>query len=130
MQHLPAPRQMSRAVFSITMITTGGTIAKTYDPVASRLVNRAQVVAGIVRSLRIQGADIRFIDLMHKDSLDITSVDRGRIVRTVEDAMPSSDAIIVTHGTDTLLVTADALVARTLRPPVPVILTGACWVAG
>ena len=111
--------------FRIAVVTTGGTIAKTYDPHRATLRNCRQVVAEIVQSLRLEGAEVRYIDLMHKDSLDIDDDDRELIVGKVAQAALSHDAVIVTHGTDTLPATADALWANNPHPPVPVILTGA-----
>jgi len=62
---------------------------------------------------------------MQKDSLDMTEQDRETILRVVADALPSSDAVIVVHGTDTLSKTGDSLHAGLENLSIPVILTGA-----
>ena len=84
------------------MLTTGGTIDKTYDEYAGSLSNVGSVLDEILRSLRLPDVFIRHVAVMHKDSLDMTEDDRRRILDAVRDALPSSDAIIVLHGTDTL----------------------------
>ena len=119
------PEDRNEPRFRIAVVTTGGTIAKTYDPDRAALLNCRQVVAEIVQSLRLEGAEVSYIDLMHKDSLEIDDDDRELIVSTVEEAARGYDAVIVTHGTDTLAATADALWANDPHPSVPVILTGA-----
>ena len=115
------PEHRHEQRFRIAVVTTGGTIAKTYDPERAALRNCRQVVAEIVQSLRLEGAEVSYIDLMHKDSLEIDDDDRELIVSTVEEAARGNDAVVVTHGTDTLRATADALWANDPHPSVPVI---------
>jgi L-asparaginase len=62
---------------------------------------------------------------MRKDSLDMTEEDRATILQAVKDALESSDAVIVVHGTDTLGKTGDHLHAGLEQLSIPVILTGA-----
>ena len=45
--------------------------------------------------------------LLRKDSLDITDGDRENIFKSIEDT--NADKIIITHGTDTIHVTAKRL---------------------
>jgi L-asparaginase len=59
--------------------------------------------------------------LMMMDSLDMTDADRARIVSEVR-ACPESRAVI-THGTDTMVETARAILAAGLQKTV--VLTGA-----
>lgn len=109
----------------ITMLTTGGTIDKTYDEYAGSLSNVGSVLDDILRLLRLPDVFIRHVAVMHKDSLDITEDDRRRILTAVQDAIPSSDAIIVLHGTDTLSKTGEVLHRALDDLEVPVIMTGA-----
>lgn len=104
---------------------TGGTIAKTYDRRKAILRNSEPVVVELVKSLRIEGARISFFDLMHKDSQDVDQRDRRRIVGAVRSQARQSDAIVITHGTDTMAETGEALRAEFPDPPVPIVLTGA-----
>jgi len=62
--------------------------------------------------------------LLRKDSLELTDEDRSVICRAVQDA--AEDKILVTHGTDTMAVTARALQqALAGQPRKSVVLTGA-----
>lgn len=87
--------------------------------------NTEPVVMRLVHSLRLEGAKVTFRDLMHKDSQEIDDKDRARIVRAVRTMSERNDAIVVIHGTDTLAMTGEAVLAGMPGPPVPVILTGA-----
>jgi L-asparaginase len=111
--------------FKIAVITTGGTIAKTYDQRQAVLRNVEPIVVRLVRSLRLEGAQVSFQNLMHKDSLELNDDDRARIVKAVLAVARKNDAVVVVHGTDTLARTGEALLARAPTPPVPIILTGA-----
>ncbi len=110
----------------ITILTTGGTIEKTYNELEGRLRNDRSVLDEILGSLRLPDLFIRHVNVMHKDSLDMTDEDRRRIVAAARDAIPGSDAILILHGTDTLAETGE-LIHRELGKSleVPVILTGA-----
>jgi L-asparaginase len=115
----------------ITLITTGGTIEKTYDERTGSLENRQSIVRQMLASLRLEDTEINIVELMSKDSQFMDDADRRRIVETVRalDAVPESDSpaagIIILHGTDTLQDTGEALHAAVPTPRVPVILTGA-----
>ncbi len=109
----------------LTILTTGGTIDKTYDEYAGSLSNVGSVLDEILDSLRLPDMFIRHLAVMHKDSLDLTEEDRHAIVQAVKDALPTSDAVIVLHGTDTLSKTGEVLHAEVPELAVPVILTGA-----
>ncbi len=121
----------------ITLISTGGTIEKTYDEHAGTLSNRSSIVQEMLRLLRLEDTQINTLQLMQKDSLDLTDADRTRIVDAVRLIMgPSTDdpitdpagcaGVIILHGTDTLSQTGEWL-HRALGNDlhVPVILTGA-----
>lgn len=110
----------------ITILTTGGTIEKTYNELEGSLRNDRSVLDEILGSLRLPDLFIRHVNVMHKDSLDMTDEDRWRILAAVRDALPGSDAVLILHGTDTLAETGEAI-QRELGEglEVPVILTGA-----
>ena len=109
----------------LTILTTGGTIDKTYDEFQGSLRNSHTVLDVILDSLRIPDLFIRHVDVMHKDSLDMTVEDRKIIANAVRDAAENSDAVVILHGTDTLEETGDLLCAEGGELEVPVILTGA-----
>jgi L-asparaginase len=109
----------------LTILTTGGTIDKTYDEYAGSLSNVRTVLDDILGSLRLPDVFIRHVVVMHKDSLDMTDDDRHTILAAVRDALPNSDAVIVVHGTDTLSRTGEVLHSQLDDLEIPIIMTGA-----
>ncbi len=115
----------------ITLITTGGTIEKTYDEQSGQLLNRRSIVQRMLRRLRLEDTNIGIIELMSKDSLHMTDDDRRRITEVVmatagTRANPGpTGGVVILHGTDTLCVTGEALAAAIADPPVAIVLTGA-----
>jgi len=109
----------------LTILTTGGTIDKTYDEFQGTLRNSHTVIDVILDSLRIPDLFIRHVEVMHKDSLDMTEEDRGIITKAVCDAAPTSDGIVILHGTDTLSETGEHLFRECADLEIPVVLTGA-----
>ncbi|MBL0926645.1 MAG: asparaginase [Phycisphaerales bacterium] len=109
----------------IELITTGGTIEKTYDERAQELTNRGSIVQRMLRRLKLVDARVHVRELMSKDSLHMTAEDRGLIVRAARAASELSDAVVILHGTDTLCLTGETLARELGTPRVPVVLTGA-----
>jgi L-asparaginase len=116
----------------ITLISTGGTIEKTYDEHSGSLENRSSVVQEMLGLLRLEDTVINTLQLMHKDSLQLTDADRERIVSAITlvvgpESDPTADeGVVLLHGTDTLCVTGELLAARLGHwVRVPVVLTGA-----
>lgn len=115
---------------NITLITTGGTIEKTYDERSGELANRRSIVGRMLRKLRLEGTNISVVELMSKDSLHMTPEDRDRIVTAVravgaDNQRPATDGVVILHGTDTLAQTGEHLLSSLDRVAVPIILTGA-----
>jgi L-asparaginase len=112
----------------ITLITTGGTIEKTYDEASGTLENRRSIVGRMLSRLRLEDTQVCCTELMSKDSLYMTEEDRAAIVAAVREAAsvtPPPVGIVILHGTDTLELTGERLY-RELQPcPLPVVLTGA-----
>jgi L-asparaginase len=109
----------------LTILTTGGTIDKTYSELDGSLKNARSVLDTILGSLRLPDVFIRLDAVMSKDSLDMNDEDRQRILHAVRTALPTSDAIVVVHGTDTLQQTGEVLEEGLGGLRIPVILTGA-----
>jgi len=120
----------------IVLITTGGTIEKTYDEQTGELVNRRSLVRRMLSELRLEETEVRVQELMSKDSLELTDADRLRVVAAVRACAEGGDAnapageagatgIVVLHGTDTLADTGEKLAAEIPAPRVPIVLTGA-----
>ncbi len=100
----------------ITLITTGGTIEKTYDEHTGELANRRSIVRRMLEELRLEDLDVSVLELMSKDSLEMTDRDRARIADVVrailgEDGTTAKEreqaGIVILHGTDTLTVTGE-----------------------
>ena len=91
---------------SVLVLTTGGTIDKLYFDALSEFQVGDSVVARIFATARVS-LPFRVVELMRKDSLELTDEDRAAIRGTVEDAEETQ--ILITHGTDTMTDTAAAL---------------------
>jgi L-asparaginase len=109
----------------IALISTGGTIEKTYDELSGVLTNRVSVLDVMLASLQLRGVAIDRVALMNKDSLDMSEADHDLIATTTAHYAASHDGLVIVHGTDRLARTGDRIVARLGTPRVPVVLTGA-----
>jgi len=103
----------------VLILTTGGTIDKVYFDGKGGYQVGAPMVEQILRHGRVN-ASVSVVELLRKDSLDMDDADRA----TIRDAVMDSEItrIIVTHGTDTMVETAQVL--RDV-PGKTVVLTGA-----
>jgi L-asparaginase len=103
----------------IRFITTGGTIDKIYFDELSQFEVGESQMEHILREGLVQ-FDWDAVPLMKKDSLEITDDDR----RVLRDYIARDDAthIVITHGTDTMPETAEALMGLDGRT---IVLTGA-----
>src|SRR5690606_9862976 len=61
-----------RHMRKIMLMTTGGTIEKTYDERTGELSNRQSIVRRMLRRLRLEDTEVTILELMSKDSLDLT----------------------------------------------------------
>lgn len=123
----------------ITLITTGGTIEKTYDEGTGDLVNRRSIVRRMLDELRLEDTEVNILELMSKDSLHMTDADRSRVVEVVRAVGGAADGeevasgfggedlagVVILHGTDTLTDTGMRLLAEIPAPRVAIVLTGA-----
>jgi L-asparaginase len=109
----------------IAIISTGGTIEKTYDELHGVLSNRVSVLDVMLASLELDGVDIVRVPLMNKDSLHMTDEDHTLIARTADAMAQAHDGVIIVHGTDTLSETGERTHALVAQPRVPIVLTGA-----
>ncbi len=90
----------------IKFITTGGTIDKVYFDQKSEFQVGEPQIANMLKEANITFT-YQVQSLLRKDSLDITDVDRDLIYSTIKN--DDHQHIIITHGTDTMLVTAQRL---------------------
>jgi len=109
----------------VTILTTGGTIEKTYNERDGSLRNYHTILPKMLATLRLPDLEVTYEQVVLKDSLEMTKDDRVRILQATQQALACSDAVMILHGTDTLAQTGE-LLHRELRDlSVPVILTGA-----
>lgn len=106
---------------TIRILVTGGTFDKEYDELTGRLFFRDTHVQEMLRRGRAR-LDLTIETAMMIDSLDMTDADRDTIVRRCREC--GEQAIVITHGTDTMVETAAALAKAEIAGKT-VVLTGA-----
>ena len=110
--------------FRLALISTGGTIEKTYQPRSGELRNQTSILDYMLERLELPDLVIDRVALMSKDSLEMDQRDHQLIARTALEQAQHSDGVIVVHGTDRLAESGDTTVAAGV-PAVPVVFTGA-----
>ena len=88
---------------SLQIFTTGGTIDKVYFDALSEFQVGDSGIGNMLNEANIS-YDYVITPLMKKDSLELTDDDRTLIRRVISDS--EAENILVTHGTDTMAVTA------------------------
>lgn len=112
-------------VRDILVLTTGGTIEKTYDEFDGTLENReSQIRNRILQRLRMPYTHLHVYSLMSKDSLHMNEFDRSLILKSINLHMEKGFPMVILHGTDSMAKTAEH-VYKNLRPTVPIVFTGA-----
>ena len=109
----------------IAIISTGGTIEKTYDELSGVLHNQVSVLDVMLASLELRGVEVQRLQLMNKDSLEMTPDDHTLIAETADRMARATDGVIVVHGTDRLQYSGERLVELVGTPAKPVVFTGA-----
>jgi L-asparaginase len=92
----------------IRILVTGGTFDKEYDELTGRLFFRDTHVEEMLRRGRAR-LDLTIETVMMIDSLDMDDAGRAAIVTRCADTR--EQAIVITHGTDTMVETAAAIAA-------------------
>ncbi len=109
----------------LTILTTGGTIEKTYNERDGSLRNYHTILPKMLSTLRLPDLNVTYKQVVFKDSLEMTEEDRRRILEETRRMLPESDAVVILHGTDTLAQTGELLHRELPDLKIPVILTGA-----
>lgn len=104
----------------LRIFVTGGTFDKEYDELSGKLYFKESHVAEML-SLGRNQIPVEIRTLMMIDSLDMTEADRQLILQNCRTAQ--EERILITHGTDTMALTAQVLGAAKL--PKTIVLTGA-----
>ena len=109
----------------IALISTGGTIEKTYDELEGVLDNHMSNLDVMLASLRLHGVSVVRVPLMNKDSLEMSDADHALIAQTAGSMAKAYDGVVIVHGTDRLTISGDRIVSDVPNPSVPIVLTGA-----
>lgn len=106
---------------NITIINTGGTFNKIYNPLNGKLeiYEKNSAIRQILVSSKIK--DIKLDGLIYKDSLDITNEDRDKLINYINNS--KYNKILIVHGTDTMNDTALYLANKIKNKQI--VLTGA-----
>ena len=105
----------------LAILVTGGTFDKQYDELSGRLFFRDTHVAEMLRLGRSR-LEIAIETVMMLDSLDMNDEARARIAERCRAR--SERSIVITHGTDTMVETAQAIAQARLADKT-IVLTGA-----
>lgn len=106
---------------AVRIVVTGGTFDKEYNELNGQLFFRNTHVPEMLERGRSRVA-VEIETLMMIDSLDMVDADRARIIERCRTA--AERAIVITHGTDTMVDTARAL-AKAALDGKTIVLTGA-----
>ena len=93
----------------IRLFVTGGTIDKQYNELNGELIFAETQLGKMLTQSRCQ-ADIKIETLMLKDSLEMGENDRNKVLKACESCDES--LVIITHGTDTMTLTAERLASQ------------------
>lgn len=105
----------------IRILVTGGTFDKKYDELTGKLFFRDTHVQEMLRLGRAR-LDLAIETVMMIDSLEMDDAGREAVVARCREA--SERAILITHGTDTMVDTARSIAAASLGGKT-IVLTGA-----
>ncbi len=105
---------------AILVLTTGGTIDKNYFDALSEYQITDSGIPALLKEARV-ALSFRVVELMRKDSLELTDADRAQIASAAREAPETR--IVITHGTDTMTETAKVLAMQ--APGKTIVLTGA-----
>jgi L-asparaginase len=107
-------------LMSIRIFVTGGTFDKEYNEISGNLFFQDTHLPEMLKLGRSR-IDVAIRTLMMIDSLQMTDSDRDLIARHCREA--AEDRILITHGTDTMTITAARLAQAVTGKTV--VLTGA-----
>jgi L-asparaginase len=105
---------------AIRIFVTGGTFDKEYNEITGQLFFKETHLPEMIMRSRVT-PDVKVSTLMMIDSLDMTSAERIMIAERCNTTI--EDKIIITHGTDTMAVTASVLAENVKGKTI--VLTGA-----
>jgi len=104
----------------ILIISTGGTFNKVYNPISGNL--DIDINSNALKEIaKYWLTEFEIINIIGKDSLDMTNIDREEILQTIQNS--KYQKIVIVHGTDTIDKTAQYL--DNAKIDKSIVLTGA-----
>lgn len=105
----------------LLILNTGGTFNKIYNPLNGELevLKNDEAVKRIIKNF--YNLKIKTINLIHKDSLEFTNLDRQKLLKAVKNSKYKN--IIIIHGTDTIDKSSHVIKKAKIKKRV--VLTGA-----
>jgi len=91
----------------ILILNTGGTFNKRYNPLRGELEVPQDGIAVESILQYCYNTSYELLNIIHKDSLEMSESDRELIVKTIQNS--SARKVLIVHGTDTMDVTATFL---------------------
>ncbi len=88
----------------VTVINTGGTFNKRYNPIKGQLEVPSDNIALNKIIAACYNIEFEIKNIVSKDSLDMTDEDRVEICEAIKNS--TNDKIIIIHGTDTVHLTS------------------------
>jgi len=116
---------MAEREFKLAIISTGGTIEKTYDEAEGILSNGLTVLDMMIEFLQLDRLELDRISLMNRDSRDMSEEDHLTISEAVHACEGTHDGVVVVHGTDTLALTGECIAKTLPNLTIACVLTGA-----
>lgn len=104
----------------LTIINTGGTFNKTYNPIKGILEVRKDSFLLEKMLENLHNVDVKVENIISKDSLDMDDNDRKILLECIKN---SGENIVIIHGTDTMDISAK-LISENIKNK-KIVLTGA-----
>jgi L-asparaginase len=89
------------------------------------LSNQVSVLDIMLASLELRGVEIHRVQLMNKDSLEMSPQDHTLIAEIAGQLAAAHAGVVVVHGTDRLAVSGHRVVELVGTPVTPIVFTGA-----
>jgi len=107
----------------IALVTMGGTLGG--HTAGSQKIEEGSLLSSLYqRKTQLGFQSIEEINILDLDSSNVSSLHRSALVDTVKKIYDRFDAIVITHGTNTLPYTASHLTFALQNLGIPIVLTG------
>ncbi len=105
----------------VTVINTGGTFNKRYNPIKGQLEVPSDNIALDKIIASCHNVEFEIKNIVSKDSLDMIDSDREKICEAIKST--ENDKVIIVHGTDTVHLTSELIKQRKINKKI--VFTGA-----